>query len=307
MKINRTKYRPFYSLILLLFVASTCTDHRSSLYQRYLTNDIPVGAPKTYIPIEPLSGSITHQGIFSPDYETYYFTVSDPTFTKFTVKEITKQGNEWSKPKNTFFNSDFNEHGLSFSQDGNTLFFSSTRPLPDADTASTWHLWQTQRVGGHWGEPVHIDIPNLQGQLISHPSIAKDGTLYFHASNPDYTQMGIYRSEPAPDGQYLPAAKLRVPGLSEVETCTPYVDPEEKFILFAIIGEELELVVSKRLESGDWGSMQKLPVSINSQGQGNPQISPDGEYLFFAVGDFIKGEGVIKWVELRTVFQRLNL
>lgn len=307
MKSNRIKYRPFYSLMLLLFAAFTCTDQRSSLYDRYLTKDIPTKLPRTYIPIEPLDGTITHQGVFAPDYETYYFTVSDPNFTQFTVKQITKQGNEWSKPKNAFFNSDFNEHGLSFSQDGNTLFFSSTRPLPDVDTASTWHLWQTQRVGGHWGEPIHIDIPNLRGQLTSHPSIAMDGTLYFHSSNPDYTQMGIYRSEPEPDGRYLPATKLVIPGLSEVETCTPYVDPEERFILFAIISEELELAVSKRLESWNWGGLQRLPANINTKGQGNPQVSPDGEYLFFAVGDFASGEGEIKWVELAGILQTLNL
>ncbi len=307
MKTKLTKHQLLFCLIFLLLGACTVKDKTSSLYERYLTNDIPTDIPESYLPVGTLDGNITHQGVFSPDYETYYYTVSDPNFTQFIVKQITKQDNEWSKPKSAFFNTDFNEHGLSFSQDGNTLFFSSTRPLPDVDTTSTWHLWQTQRVGGHWGEPVHIDIPNLRGQLTSHPSIALDGTLYFHSSNPDYTQMRIYRSEPEPDGRYLAATKVRIPGLSEVESCTPYVDPQERFILFAIIGDELELAVSKRRESGSWGNVQKLPASINTKGQGNPQVSPDGEYLFFAAGDFSKGQGEIKWIELAAILQPLNL
>ena len=119
--------------------------------------------------------------------------------------------------------------------------------------------------------------------------------------------MGIYVAEPTSDGQYLPAKRLAIPGLDEVDACTPYVDPEERFILFAIIGESLDLALSKRTDSGTWESMRRLPASINAQGQGNPQISPDGKYLFYAVGDFTKGEGFIKWIELATVFHELNL
>ena len=41
---------------------------------------------------------------------------------------IKKVDGIWSSPKEAFFNSDYSEHGMSFSPDGNTMYFSSTRP-----------------------------------------------------------------------------------------------------------------------------------------------------------------------------------
>lgn len=300
-------HRSLFLLLLLLLGACTAEDQTSSSYENYLTHDFPTDTPKPFLPVGSLDGLISHQGIFSPDYQTYYFTVSDVSFNQFTVKQITKNGRKWSRPTDAFFNSKFNEHGLSLSRDGNTLFFSSTRPLAEGSESDTWHLWKMERINEQWSSPVHIDIPNLRDKLTSHPSIAIDGTLYFHSSKPDYSEMGIYAAEPTSDGQYLSAKRLEIPGLDEVEACTPYVDPQERFMLFAIVGESLDLALSKKTESGKWGRMQRLPAIFNTQGQGNPQISPDGKYLFYAVGDFTKGEGNIQWVELATVFQEMNL
>lgn len=286
-----------------------CTRGREEtlLKQKYLTQQIPENTPISFSPVGQLEGVITHQGVFAPNLETYYFAVSDPGFAQFNVMEISKQGSRWSEPRAATFNSTFNEHGLSFSADGQTLFFSSTRPVPDKTIPDTWHIWKVTEEGGKWGEPIPVDIPNLRQKLVSHPSIAADGTLYFHSSNLDYSEMGIYVVEPSEEGGYLPAQKLQVEGVGNQQICTPYIDPAERFILFALVGEQLELVVSRRTASGKWGELQNLPAIINTGGQGNPQITPDGEFLFYAVGDYQKGEGQIKWVSLASAFERLGL
>ncbi len=304
MKIDQMRLQlPLCCLLLLFLWTCTSNNHLTSSSELYLTQDIPLDIPKPFLPVGPQDGFITHQGVFSPDYGNYYFTVSDPGFSQFTVKQITKEGTRWSAPRDAFFNSNFNEHGMSFSQDGNTLFFSSTRPVPNQEVADTWHLWKVKRLAGKWGEPVYVDIPNLRHQLISHPSVALDGTLYFHSSKPDYSEMSVYSSELSTNGQYLPAQKLELPGLGEKQqACTPYIDPKERYILLALIGKELELALSRKTGSGEWGIVQKFPSLVNTNGQGNPQVSPDGKYLFYAVGDFEKGEGVINWIELATVW-----
>lgn len=307
MKIEQMKHELLFLLLLLLLGACTDDDRTPSPSEQFLTQDIPINTPKPFLPVGIFDGLITHQGVFSPDYQTYYFTVSDPGFRQFTVKQITKEETKWSEPSNAFFNSNFNEHGISVSRDGNTLFFSSTRPVSNQEVADTWHLWKVERVDGHWGDPTYIDIPNLNDKLTSHPSIALDGTLYFHSSNLDYSEMGIYVAERTVEGYYQPAKKLEIPGLGKMETCTPYIDPNEKFILFALIGEQLELALSRRLPAGDWSSLQKLPTMLNTKGQGNPQLSPDGKYLFYAVGDYAKGEGHIQWIELAAAFASINL
>ncbi len=297
-------YRTILISLLVFLGACTVEKESSSDYELYLTDDLPIHTPKPFLPLGPLDGLITHQGVFSPDYQSYYFTVSDPGFTQFTVKQISKEDGGWSEPKDAFFNSTFNEHGLSFSQDGNTLFFTSTRPIAAENVAATWHIWRVDRTDGEWGRPTYVDVPNLGHQLMSHPSVAADGTLYFHSSDPDYSKMGIYFSEPAADGQYLPGKRLKIKGLDGTPTCTPYIDPAERFILFALIGEQLELVASKKMPSGEWGPLQKLPAAINTKGQGNPQVSPDGKYLFYAVGDYAIGQGSIQWIDLAAVLLR---
>jgi len=307
MKTDQTKYPSLFLLFLLLCVACATKQEENLPEQQYLTQQIPEKTPIPFFPAGQLEGAITHQGVFTPGLENYYFTLSDPDFSQFNVMQVSKEDNQWSEPKEAFFNTTFNEHGLSFSADGKTLFFSSTRPVSGKAISDTWHLWKAVKDDGQWGEPFPVNIPNLGGKLVSHPSIAADGTLYFHSSNLDYSEMGIYVAKPSGAGGYLPAQKLQLEGIGNQQTCTPYIDPAERFILFALIGEQLDLAVSKRTASGKWGQLQRLPLSINTHGQGNPHITPDGQFLLYAVGDYYKGEGYIKWVSLAFAFEGLGL
>lgn len=156
---------------------------------RFLTEQIPDSKPIVFKEDLIPDDKLIHKGIFSPDFEAYYYTISDKNFEKFDVYVIRKVDDTWSEPEEAFFNSEYHEHGMSFSPDGNSIYFSSTRPTSLEDVAETWHIWKSDKRDDTWTKPAFVDLPNLRKKLVSHPSISNKGTMYFHVSNLDYTDM----------------------------------------------------------------------------------------------------------------------
>ena len=187
---------------------------------------------------------------------------------------------------------------MSFSADGNSVYFGSTRPTPLDTINSTWHLWKSEKSNGLWSEPVFIDIPNLRGKLISHPTISKAGTLFFHSSNIDYSQMDLYSSK-LEHGEYQDAEKVVIPFPKTISKCTPFVSPNEDYLIFATIGEQLDLYISYKDTSGNWSKPKRLNDTINNLSQGNPYVTPDGKYLFYTVGGEKQKNWNIKWVNIQ--------
>ncbi|NAS32369.1 hypothetical protein GTQ40_15400 [Flavobacteriaceae bacterium R38] len=262
----------------------------------FLTDRFPGTNPIAFLPELAPEDKLVHKGTFSPDLNEYYYTISNKDFSQFTVKVITKVNGQWSASTDAFFNSKYDDHGMSFSPNGNTLFFSSTRPVPVEGVPDTWHIWKSEKIKGKWSDPEFIDIPNLKNKLISHPSVTNSGTLYFHASNLDYSDMDIYSSKLI-NGKYENAEKLSIPDYSEVNKCTPHVSPKEDYLIFASIGNQLDLMISFNDGSGAWKETKAFDAKINTNGQGNPYITPDEKFLFFTTGKDSENWSV-KWVDI---------
>lgn len=268
-----------------------------------LTSETPGNSPVEFLPDLVAKDQLIHRGVLSPDLKEYYFTVSDTQYRQFDVKMVQKTSQGWSSPKNAFFNSAYNEHGMSFSSDGRYLYFSSTRPVNTVDVADTWHIWRSQKQGNTWSSPAFVDIPNLRNKLLSHPSISDRGTLYFHVSNLDYSHMAIYTAQQV-NNRFEAATKVPLTVDSPTNGfCTPYVSPDGTYLLFAAIREHhLDLMRSRYNKQNGWGVAQKLKANIHHKGQGNPYVSPDGKFLFFAAeNDPVKpsqGRWAIKWVQV---------
>ncbi|MFP2996058.1 hypothetical protein ABN763_09105 [Spongiivirga sp. MCCC 1A20706] len=256
-----------------------------------IPNDIPIEFKQDLIP----QNKIIHKGIFSPDLEEYYYTLSDKNFDNFDVFKIEKDNGVWTEPKKAFFTTEHNEHGMSFSPSGNTIYFSSTRPVEIDSIPKTWHIWKSDKINGNWTEPVFVDIPNLRNKLVSHPTITNSGTLYFHSSNLDYSEMDIYRSKNI-NGEFKDAERIKIN--DRLEKCTPYISPKEDYLIFASIGNELDLMISNNNENGKWTNTKKLNNKINNKGQGNPYVTPDNKFLFFTTGDHLEKKWKVKWVNI---------
>ena len=230
---------------------------------------------------------IVHRGVFSNDQSTYYFVVSDTNFEQFDIWQTERRGSKWSDPHKAIFNSDYNDHGLSFSPDGSQLYFSSTRPVDSL--LNTWHLWKSEKLDTTWSEPELVIIPNLMNRLLSHPTITPDGTLYFHLSDLDYSDMRLFSAKPKGSG-YENARELVFDELSEKGITTPYVSADGQYIVFAVIEPNMSLYVAESTGNDSWSIPVKFPDSIIQKSQGNPYLLPDISSLLYA------SEKVDQWV-----------
>lgn len=231
------------------------------------------------------SDKLIHKGIYNPQLDEFYYILSDKKYQQFDIYMIKKDKNGWSKPSKAPFNSDFSDHGMSFSPNEKSIYFSSTRPTGVESVSQTWHIWKTTKIKDNWTDPQYIDIPNLKDKLVSHPIMTNKGNLFFHSSNLDYSQMDIYQSKEV-DGIFQPAVKTPIkvnnPNLSKT---TPYVSPDEEFILFASVEDQLVLTIAYNDGNGNWVNTKKLNGHINSKGQGNPWVTLDNKTLLYTTGN----------------------
>ena len=286
------------TILLLTTIFISCEHRIEHSKTIFLVNEVPNNIPIDFKQQLVPTNQLVHKGIFSPNLDEYYYTISDKNFEQFNVFVIKKHNGKWSEPKNAFFNSTYNEHGMSFSPDGNSIYFSSTRPVPIPKIPQTWHIWKTNKVNGKWAAPTFVNIPNLKDKLVSHPTITNTGKLYFHVSNLDYSEMDIYHATSI-DGNYSNAEKTAIADNSIAGRCTPYVSPKEDFLIFAAIGDQLELKISFSNGNGGWENTKKLNDNINTDGQGNPYVTPDNKFLFFTTGN-AETKWSVKWVDIES-------
>ena len=281
-------------LICVLSVMLGCTNRPNEMETLFLVERVPEGLPMHYAPTDIQPGYIIHRGIFSNDLSEFYFTISDTSFSNFTVQVTSKIQGKWTKPKEAFFNSKYDDHGMSFSPDGNTLVFSSTRPTPSDKVPQTWHIWRSEQDEEGWSTPVYVEIPNLRSKLISHPTLGPNGTIYFQASNLDYSELSIYYSRLS-NGKYQDAEKIPF-DLNAYGYCTPYLSADGNHLVFAAVNEHLDLYICDKLKNDQWSTPRKLSDEINRHGQGNPYLTPGGDFLFYAIEDKKTGQWRINWI-----------
>ncbi|MCX2745441.1 hypothetical protein OO013_16295 [Mangrovivirga sp. M17] len=285
--------------IILVTVFMSCSENEKSGKMKYLVDEIPTNIPIEFKNDIVPENKLIHKGIFSPDLEEYYYTISDPSFEKFDIYVIKKEDDKWSNPRKAFFNSNYSEHGMCFSPEGNTLYFSSTRPVEVSEVSQTWHIWKSEKVEGKWSEPTYVDIPNLRDKLVSHPTLSNSGTLYFHSGNLDYSEMDIYRSRKI-NNEFKAAERVPIDMNTEAAKCTPFISPQEDYMIFASIGDQLDLMISFNDGNGHWINTRKLNNKINDFGQGNPYVTPDNKFLFFTTGRPEDKAWKIKWVNIQS-------
>ncbi|HSA99825.1 MAG TPA: hypothetical protein VLE49_04190 [Anaerolineales bacterium] len=113
----------------------------------------------------------------------------------------------WSEPQNMNniageppINTEFMDHCLFFSTDGNEAFWTSTRP----GGFGSDDIWTSRRVDGKWTEPENLG-PHVNGPESEHaPTPAPDGrSLYITATRPEgFGKEDIYITTRGADGAW---------------------------------------------------------------------------------------------------------
>lgn len=177
---------------------------------------------------------------FSPayagtSYDQVYFTSLRSDKKKRKLNRITGQGNAsifmtkldgkgvWTKPEKMEepITSAFDDGTPNMSFDGKTMYF--TR-CPYVNTQpNTAQVFEVQRSGGRWGEPVQV-MPGGDSLMVAHPAISPDGnTLYFVSDRPGgFGGKDLYKSVKI-DGQWSSAENLGSAVNTPGDEMYPYV------------------------------------------------------------------------------------
>lgn len=298
---------------LLLLGCHSTTQNENTLY---FGQPRPTNEARLFMPELIPENKYIHQCVFSPNGEEFYYTISDTNYSRFTIMTMKLSDGVWTDPDTASFSGEYSDHAASFSPDGKTLIFSSTRPFPEKRVEGIWHLWKVRKLSDGWSEPEHVEIPQIKTFQQSHASISTQGNLYFHV-NPDnqYKEMDIYRSSFG-NGEWGDPIKLG-PEINsdQIEIC-PFIDPNEAYIIFTSYNQPDgygggDLYISFKTEEGTWSPAKNLGSTVNSEfEESNPVVSSDGKYLFFASRRPTQGvvptNMAMYWIGIETILKGID-
>jgi hypothetical protein len=227
---------------------------------------------------------------FTPNSDTAFFSVSTPVYGRMRfILETHRTGDGWSEPRVAPFSGAYDDVDPFVTVDGRNLFFLSRRPVTGTTPQRDLNIWVMERRGNGWGPPRHLGSRVNGSGPVHYVTATARGTLYISAVRPDSRGSGdIYRVRYV-NGEYQEPESLG-PTVNSAEDhdTTPYVAPDESFVIFGSRGRadsfgDIDLYVSFRDASGQWSSPRNLGAGVNSPRTDYcPIVSPDGKWLYFA-------------------------
>lgn len=208
----------------------------------------------------------------------------------------------WTRPEVVFGSDAHNESYIAMHPDGSRLYFQSNRPVDAAESAFTWNIWYSQRLGDSWQPPVSIGRPINGGLDVSGPSVTANGTMYF--TNMVLGGLNeLYRSEYTGD-RYEQPVRLPDSVNAAEQQFDSYIAPDESYLIFCSYNRSdthgsTDLYVAFRDGDGNWGEGVNMGPTVNSvEGEGSASITPDGRYIFFSKYNNAENKGLdIYWVD----------
>lgn len=165
----------------------------------------------------------------SPDGRTVVFTRLAEGYRGGTLHLADRVDGRWQNVRVAPFSGEHQDSRASFSPDGRRIVFASNRPGPGREGRTDLDIWMVERDGEGWSEPRSIGGPVNTTAHETHPSLAASGAIYFVRRTQD---SDIWMAPARADGWGEP---VKLP--ATVNTPRPdshvFVDPEERFLLFA--------------------------------------------------------------------------
>lgn len=273
MKIGRIHC--FVSVITILFLSSQLLFGQSS---QYLGQAPPGTSPLRLVPDSmAANNNWQYHGTpsFSPDGNEMYYAIYRFATNKVEIWYTEYVNGKWSTPKKApFSNDNYVNNNPTFSGNKDTLYFLSTKP--------GGVIYRVNRSNGVWSTPTALNLPIPSGyQTGLQFSIADNGNIYLELNQPG-SETDIYCFKRI-NGIYQ-SPELIVEISSPQLDFTPYIDPQERFLMFASRRSggygNTSIYLSKKT-NGSWGLPICLPAIINSGEVIQPSFSRDGKYFFY--------------------------
>jgi len=239
----------------------------------YLGQTLPGKVPVRFVP-DLIEGEAHESPSFFPDGKEFVINVMGGATQ---LMYFTMTGETWSLSTPPFEIPKY-LNGLFVSPDGQKLYmlvYENNRE----------NFWVINKNGNGWMKPTSLG--SVVNSLSPHWSfsVATNQNLYIGAQGSLYVSR--YDGEKHTDPEKLPS-----PVNGSTRASTPYIAPDESYILFSrdeTAGASTtglpfnDLFISYRLTTNSWSDPVIVGTEINTPNTYEmcPMVSPDGKYLFF--------------------------
>jgi Tol biopolymer transport system component len=217
-----------------------------------------------------------------------------------TLYHITRASDgTWGSREPLWFSGAYSDVDPCFSPGGDTLFFSSKRPLDGDGDAKDSDIWFSVRQSeGKWGEPVVVTGINTDGADDYYTSVTSDDDLYFSLFE-THSSGDLYFASKTADGYGTPVL-LADPISTTASEHDPFIAPDASYLIFTSDRPgghgRGDLYITFRQEAGTWGEPLNMGGEINTDAyEYCAMLSPEGKYLFFTRNK--GGNGNIYWMD----------
>jgi len=193
----------------------------------------------------------------------------------------------WEKPVHLDFSDEFNDSAPYIFNDGESLLFTSNRQVDDSQPKKK-NLWVVNRTKNGWSKPIPLPGPvNIDSLGDYHGAISLADNIYFVSYNRTggYGRSDIYVATKSSDDTYA-IANIGNAINSNKSEADVYVDPAEKYLLFASTGRADgygadDIYISFK-EGVDWSAPRNLGPKVNSYAyEYGVWVDQSNGYLYF--------------------------
>lgn len=176
------KFMIIRSVSLIVF---TLIFSRAVAQVTYPGAQLPADTPQLFAPGLLSDGLSNRDFVISPKGDEIFFTLQQPRFASSTILYLVKKNGKWNNPEVAPFSGKYRDLEAAFSPDGQTIYFSSDRPV-SGDKTKDFDIWKVKRLANdRWGEPENLGPTVNSDKNEFYPSVTKSGNLYFTAELPD--------------------------------------------------------------------------------------------------------------------------
>jgi hypothetical protein len=219
----------------------------------------------------------------SSDGKELYFnrTTADRSSMFIMVSKLVE--GEWSTP-DTLDQMDgkYRDVDPFITDDGNRLYFSSTRPVVGSDSIKDFDTWYVGRNEEGWSQPINAGYPLNSAATEIFVSMTAEGHAYFVSERTG--QRTIMRSQFTNNYQKPERLELQLNG-EAIYAGNPCIASDESFLIVALRAPHKpnvpDLYITFKTETG-WSTLVSLGPEVNSMyADFAPGLSKDDRILYF--------------------------
>ncbi len=225
--------------------------------------------------------------VFSPKgdemFFSYYKATTERPSPEYEIKTYKRISDEWVGPETASFSGHFWDVDISFSPDGNYIFFSSDRPQPNSANSDIYYCI---RLADGWSDPIYagVEVNSSFGEV--YPSISEKNSLFFRSSRPGgYGDDDLYRADWV-NGNFVNVKNLGPNINTSYGESNAVIATDESYIVFCSSrpdgNHRQQIYVSFQTGDNIWTKAVPLGAEVNTMAEaGAPSLTPDGKYLIF--------------------------